>query len=126
MAKYCSPNPWSYKFEVHLTGKDVCPEMSIILPPSEDEPQGLLLLYPEYNIWIAGDQLLIGWLYNSMTIEVTSQVNGHDTTNGLWEALQEFYRLQASFQQDYLKRMLKQTKRKFQDGRISNFNEKLC
>lgn len=96
----------SYKLEGHLTGKDKCLEMSIIIPPSEDEPQGLLLPNPEYDIWIAADKLLVRWLYNSMTVEVASQVTGHDTANGLWEALQDFYGLEASSQQDYLKRML--------------------
>lgn len=114
------PILWSYKLERHLTLKDVFPEMSIILPPLEDEPQGLLLLNPEYDIWIAVDQLLIRWLYNSMTIKVASQVTGHDTTKGLCEAL--FYGLQASSQKD----ASTNKKRKLQDGRISDFNETLC
>lgn len=77
MAEYSSP-----KLEGHFTGKDKCLEMSIIIPPSEDEPQGLLLPNPEYDIWIAAVKLLVGWLYNSMTVEMASQVTGHDRLMG--------------------------------------------
>lgn len=40
----------SYKLEGHLFGKTPAPEMSIILPPSDDEPRD-----PENDIWIAAD-----------------------------------------------------------------------
>lgn len=101
----------SYKLEGHLTGKDECPEHSIIIPPSEDEPKGLTLPNQEHDIWLAADQLLVGWLYNSMIAEVASQVTGYDTAKNLWDALQEYYGLQAASQQDYLKRMLQQTRK---------------
>lgn len=66
----------SHKLEGHLTGKDECPKHSIIIPPSEDERKGLTLPNPEHDIWLAADQLLVGWLYNSMTAEVVSKVTG--------------------------------------------------
>lgn len=62
----------SYKFEGHLTGKSPYPEMSIVIPPSEEEPKGLLLPNPEHYIWLIANQLLVGWLNNSMTPEVTA------------------------------------------------------
>lgn len=70
MAEHCVPILKSYKPKGHLSGKTHALEMSIILHPSEEEPARLLIPNPEYDIWIAADQLLIGWFYNSMTSEV--------------------------------------------------------
>lgn len=80
--------------------------MLIKIPPSEEELKGMIITDPEYDIWTVADQLLVGWLYNSMTTEVASQVTSCETTQELWEALQDYYGVQASSQQDYLKRMI--------------------
>lgn len=58
----------SYKREGHMSGKTPTLEMSIILSPSNDELEGLLMPNPKYDIWIAADQLLVGRLYSSMTL----------------------------------------------------------
>lgn len=58
----------SYKREGHMSRKTPTLEMSIILPPSNDELEGLLMPNPKYDIWIAADQLLVGRLYSSMTL----------------------------------------------------------
>lgn len=52
----------SYKLEGHLTRSTPYPYHSIVIPPCEDEPKGLLLCNLEYDIWIVANQLLIGRL----------------------------------------------------------------
>lgn len=39
--------------------------------------------------WTTIDQLLLGWLYNTMTIEVASQVIGCRTSAELWCAVKD-------------------------------------
>lgn len=101
----------SYKLEGHLSGKIPAPEMTIVLPPSEDEPEGLKIPNPEYDIWLAADQLLVGWLYNSMTPEIATQVMGHDEAKKLWDSVQEYYGVQSRSQEDYNRLMLQQTRK---------------
>lgn len=101
----------SYKLEGHLTGKCPAPEMSIVIPPSEEEPKSLLIPNPEYDIWLTADQLLVGWLYNSMTAKIAAQVIGHDEAKLLWDSIQEYYGVQSRSQEDYYRQMLQQTRK---------------
>lgn len=101
----------SYKLEGHLSGKTPAPEMSIILPPSEDDSDGLLMPNLEYDLWLAADQLLVGWLYNSMLLEITAQVMGHEEAKQLWDSVQEYYGMQSRSQKDYNRLMLQQTQK---------------
>lgn len=79
----------SYKLEGHLTRKTIKPEHTIVVPPSEEDPEGLMMPNPELDVWLMADQLLVGWLYNSMTPEVAAQVMGHDDAQTLWTSIQE-------------------------------------
>lgn len=45
------------------------------------------IINPHYESWIANDQLLLGWLYNSMMPEVATQVMGRDTAKGVVECI---------------------------------------
>nr|KYP72245.1 hypothetical protein KK1_004833 [Cajanus cajan] len=41
-----------------------------------------------YEEWIANDQQLLGWLFNSMTHDIATQLLHYDTLKKLWEASQ--------------------------------------
>lgn len=45
---------------------------------------------PKFEEWVTLDQLLLGLLYNSMTLEVISQVLGCKTLQELWNVVKEF------------------------------------
>lgn len=101
----------SYKLEGHLSGKTPASEMTIIIPPSEDETSGFKIPNPEYDLWLVVDQLLVGWLYNSMTPEVATQVMGHDEAKPLWDSVQEYFGIQSRSQEDCNRLMLQQTRK---------------
>lgn len=42
---------------------------------------------PKYEAWLVVDQLLLGWLYNSMTLEIATQVMGYEKPKDLLEAI---------------------------------------
>ncbi|TXG69253.1 hypothetical protein EZV62_004188 [Acer yangbiense] len=46
---------------------------------------------PEYEKWLVNDQLLMGWLYSSMTENVALSVMGSTTAAGLWKALENLF-----------------------------------
>lgn len=101
MAKHRASYSKEYKLEGHLTGSTPCPEHSIEIPPHDDEPKGLLLPNPEHDIWLTADRLLVGWLYNSMTPQVATQVMGHDEAKALSESIQEYFGMQSRSQKDH-------------------------
>lgn len=68
-----------------------------------------MLPNPEHNVWLAADQLLVGWLYNSMTPEVAAQLMGYDEAKLLWDAIQEYIGIQSRSQEDYYRQMMQQT-----------------
>lgn len=77
----------------------------------EEEPLGLKIHNPEHDLWLAAEQLLVGWLYNSMTPETATQVMGHDEAKKLWDSIQEYYGIQSRSQEDYNRLMLQQTRK---------------
>lgn len=65
-----------------IFGTKQCREMFI---SEEDEEH----LNPAYEDWTTIDQLLLGWLYNTMTVKVASQVIGCLTSAELWCAVKD-------------------------------------
>lgn len=54
---------------------------------------------------MATDQLLLGWLYNSMIPEVAIQVMGYENAKDLWSAVQELFGIQSRAEEDYLRQV---------------------
>ncbi|KAL2470878.1 Retrovirus-related Pol polyprotein from transposon TNT 1-94 [Abeliophyllum distichum] len=48
---------------------------------------------PEYSRWISVDQLLMGWMYSSMTSDIVIRVMGCNSSSELWKAINENYRI---------------------------------
>lgn len=48
------------------------------------------MLNLKFEEWVTHDQMLLGWLYNSMTLEVISQVLRCKTSQELWKAVKDF------------------------------------
>uniref|UniRef100_A0A803PM38 Integrase catalytic domain-containing protein n=1 Tax=Cannabis sativa TaxID=3483 RepID=A0A803PM38_CANSA len=46
---------------------------------------------PAFEQWIVNDQLLLGWLYGSMTEGIACEVMGCDSSASLWTALEELF-----------------------------------
>ena len=48
----------------------------------------------DYENWATQDQILLGWLYNSINVEVASEVMGNETSKDLWDALKTLFGVQ--------------------------------
>ncbi|MDV3187722.1 MAG: hypothetical protein Q8836_02390 [Sweet potato little leaf phytoplasma] len=66
---------------------------------------------PLYEAWVTTDQLLLGWLYNSMTSEVATQVMGYENAKDLWDAIQSLFGIQSRAEEDFLRQTFQQTRK---------------
>ena len=56
-----------------------------------------------FEQWISVDLLLLGGLYNSMTLEVVIQLMGFTNANDMWEVTQDLFRVQSRAEEDFLR-----------------------
>ncbi|KAF4375812.1 hypothetical protein F8388_014534 [Cannabis sativa] len=81
-----------HRLEGFVNGTRPCPAEFIPTPATaEGEPGFGVTINPEYEYWIVSDQLLMGWLYSSMTEGITTEVMGCDSSAALWKALENLY-----------------------------------
>ncbi|KAF4392580.1 hypothetical protein G4B88_015223 [Cannabis sativa] len=74
-----------------INGSRPCPTEFITTPTATEGESGVdLTINPEYEHWIVSDQLLMGWLYSSMTEGIATEVMGCDTAAALWKSLENF------------------------------------
>ncbi|TXG48992.1 hypothetical protein EZV62_024867 [Acer yangbiense] len=76
------------RLEGFLNGTKECPLKFITKENSEDEE---VELNSSYENWIAQDQNLLGWLYNSIDVDVTSEVMGNESLQDLWNAIETLF-----------------------------------
>ncbi|KAL5543220.1 hypothetical protein UlMin_010930 [Ulmus minor] len=78
------------KMEGFITDAKECPpEFIEVTEEGADEAE--LKENPEHENWVAQDQVLLGWLYNSIDIEVASELIGYETSKLLWEAIRDLF-----------------------------------
>ena len=78
------------KIEGFITGAKECsPEFIEVIEEGADEAE--LKENPEYENQVAQDQVLLGWLYKSIDIEVASELIGYETSKRLWEAIRDLF-----------------------------------
>ncbi|KAL5563628.1 hypothetical protein UlMin_033375 [Ulmus minor] len=80
------------RLEGFIKGTKECPPEFII---KEDFGFEEVHLNPDYENWIAQDQTLLGWLYNSINVEVASEVMGNESSEDLWKALETLFGVQT-------------------------------
>lgn len=71
----------------------------------------IAILNPQYESWLVVDQLILGWLYNSMTTEVATQVMGYENAEDLWHVIQELFRVQLRAEEDFLRQVFQQARK---------------
>lgn len=102
-----------HRLEGYLNGQKTCPAEYITVEPTEGgeiitiEEQ----LNPEYEAWIVHDQLLMGWLYGSMTETIASEVMGCKSASALWTALEVLYGAHSKANMDDLRTKLQTTRK---------------
>ncbi|KAL2506354.1 Chitin-binding type-1 domain-containing protein [Abeliophyllum distichum] len=78
--------------EDYLLGTKVChPQFVNSQDATETGTTVEIIPNPEYSRWISVDQLLMGWLYASMTSEIVMRVMGCNNSSELWKAINENY-----------------------------------
>lgn len=76
-----------FKLESFLNGTKLCPAQFIT-------EGNTTKLNPEFEDWIATDQILFRWLVDTMTIEVSSQMTNASIVEGLWKSARALLRAQ--------------------------------
>ncbi|KAA0037646.1 uncharacterized protein E6C27_scaffold277G003090 [Cucumis melo var. makuwa] len=61
------------------------------------------IVNPRHEQWVTSDLLLLGWIYNSMVPDVAFQLMEFNTTNDLWEAIQNLFGIQSRAEEDFLR-----------------------
>uniref|UniRef100_A0A803PAZ1 Retrovirus-related Pol polyprotein from transposon TNT 1-94-like beta-barrel domain-containing protein n=1 Tax=Cannabis sativa TaxID=3483 RepID=A0A803PAZ1_CANSA len=81
-----------HRLEGYVNGTKPCPTEFVGAPGNgENTPGFRLQLNPEYEHWVVCDQLLMGWLYGSMTDSIATKVMGCTSARSLWVALENLY-----------------------------------
>lgn len=70
------------RLEGFITGANPCPE-KMIQTEKGLEPN------PKFEEWEITDQLLLGWLYSSISVEVAAQLVNCRTSKELWNSTEE-------------------------------------
>ncbi|KAL2517992.1 Glutamate receptor [Abeliophyllum distichum] len=98
--------------EGYLMGTNECPHQ--IISTQITIEAGVMVRSspnPEYSRWMSVDQLLMGWLYSSMSSEIVMRVMGCNSSSELWRAINENYgilnRSRVTFLTSELQRMRK-------------------
>uniref|UniRef100_A0A803QD59 Uncharacterized protein n=1 Tax=Cannabis sativa TaxID=3483 RepID=A0A803QD59_CANSA len=81
------------------------------------------IVNPAYENWIINDQLLMGWLYSSMTETIATEVMGVASAAGLWQALEQLYGAHSKSKMDETRTLIQVT-RKGSTPMIENLRQK--
>ncbi|KAM6542593.1 hypothetical protein CsatB_007040 [Cannabis sativa] len=93
-----------HRLEGYLNGKKPCPNEVISVERIAENEVVVIELQPnpKFEAWIVHDQLLMGWLYESMSESIASKVMGCKFASALWAALEELYGAHSKANMDYL------------------------
>ncbi|KAF4392709.1 hypothetical protein G4B88_029448 [Cannabis sativa] len=81
-----------HRLDGFVNGSRPCPVELIAAPTTAEGETGFgFIINPEYKNWIVSDQLLMGWLYSSITEVIETEVMGCDSAAALWKALENLY-----------------------------------
>lgn len=84
-----------HNLEGYILGTKKCPqEFTGTQVSGEAGTRIEIIKNPEYCQWMSTDQLLMGWLYSSITSDIAMRVMGAAKSSGLWTAIEESYGVQ--------------------------------
>lgn len=85
------------KLDGYILGTKECPQEFIIVADSNKTKN------PSFEEWVADDQMLLGWLLNSMTTDIATQLMHCENSKQLWDEAQSLAGAQSISQITYLK-----------------------
>ncbi|KAI9182401.1 hypothetical protein LWI28_024967 [Acer negundo] len=78
------------RMERFITGAKQCPpEFTEVT--GEEFIETELEDNPDYEEWIVQDQILLGWIYNSIDIDVATELMGYETSKQPWDAIRDLF-----------------------------------
>lgn len=96
----------------HILGTKLCPPEFISTQTTGEAGASVEVTQnPQYSPWMSTDQLLMGWLYSSMTPEIAMRVMGSSNSNQLWTAVNESYGIQNKSRITFLTGELQKTRK---------------
>ena len=90
------------RLEGFITGSKKCPPEFITT--IEENGDAEIGENPAYEEWVVQDQILLGWLYNSMEPDLAAEVMGNETSQELWEAVKSLFGIKTKSNIVYYKR----------------------
>ncbi|KAI9162298.1 hypothetical protein LWI28_025886 [Acer negundo] len=94
------------RLEGFITGTKTCPS-GFLSSTMENSTDVKVHLNPDYEYWVTQDQNLLGWLYNSIDVEVAIEVIGNETSKDLWDALKTLFGVQTRLNVVFFKKEFK-------------------
>uniref|UniRef100_A0A803QD97 Retrovirus-related Pol polyprotein from transposon TNT 1-94-like beta-barrel domain-containing protein n=1 Tax=Cannabis sativa TaxID=3483 RepID=A0A803QD97_CANSA len=80
-----------HRLDGYLTGARTMPDEYLPAPDAEGQPGIAPEINPEFEPWIVNDQLLMGWLYGSMTEGIATEIMGCSSSAELWSSLEALF-----------------------------------
>jgi hypothetical protein len=76
-----------------LDGTDAAPPEMIVVQPADTEKDQSPTTAPNpaYDSWISRDQIVLGYLLQSIGPEVLPHVQRIETATGVWQAVEEMF-----------------------------------
>lgn len=92
------------RLEGYITGKTPCPEEEIITDAGKTPN-------PKFDDWVVTDQLLLGWLYNSINLDIAAQFIDCKSSQELWKGIEDMAGAQTRAKQLWYKNELHRTRK---------------
>ncbi|XP_030477943.1 uncharacterized protein LOC115694979 [Cannabis sativa] len=99
-----------HRLDGFINGSRPCPP-ELIPAPTSTEENPAVTLNPDYEHWIVSDQLLMGWIYSSMTESVAIEVMGCASSTTLWSALENLFGAHSRAKMDDTRTLIQTTRK---------------
>ncbi|KAM6568773.1 hypothetical protein CsatB_016758 [Cannabis sativa] len=101
-----------HRLDGFVNGTRPCPPEFIQTENAAEGDQGTeVTLNPEYEHWVVSDQLLMGWIYSSMTETIATEVMGCATSAALWRALENLFGAHSRAKMDEYRTLIQTTRK---------------
>lgn len=94
-----------------LPGKEVAPSVTIDVEDAADKTKTTKVVNPDYTLWLAKDQHLLGYLNSTMSREVLAQVARITTSSEVWTHIQSMFASQSRSRLVHLRQRLATTRK---------------
>lgn len=92
-----------HNLEGYISGTNERPQEFTASQVTEESGTSVgIIRNPEYNQSVSTDQLLMGWLYSSMTLDIAMRVMGATNSKELWTAIKESFGIQNKLRITFL------------------------